>query len=342
MPLHRRLLRLDISRRAQFASLLVVGALVVAACGAPTSPSAIPSPGATAGPTPADALRVVATTTVLADLVAQVGGDRVSVTSLVPKGGEVHTFDPSPSDLARVAEADLIVMNGLGLDEWLGRLVGDSGATTPIVELAEDLEGVDYLEGGHEDEDDHGDEDDEQGDEDDHGDEVNPHLWLNVQYAALYVDRIAEALAAADPDHATIYESRAANYAGRLAELDGWVRQQIESIPEEHRKVVSFHEAFPYLAAAYGLEIVGTVVDAPGQDPSAGRVAALVREIRDSGARAVFAEAQFGDQLAQTVADEAGVVVVTDLYNDSLGDPPVDTYEGMMRWNIERIVSALR
>jgi manganese/iron transport system substrate-binding protein len=165
---------------------------------------------------------------------------------------------------------------------------------------------------------------------------------LNVGYAVKYVERLTEALVAVDSRNAAHYEAGAAAYVDRLTQLDGWVREQMAAIPDGNRRVVSFHEAFPYFAAAYGLEIVGTVVDAPGQDPSAGRVAALIREIRESGAKAVFAEAQFGDQLAETVAGEAGVVVVTDLYNDSLGDPPVDTYEGMMRWNVERIVNALR
>ena len=112
-------------------------------------------------------------------------------------------------------------------------------------------------------------------------------------------------------------------------------------IPEDDRLIVSFHEAFPYFAAAYGLTIVGTIVDAPGQDPSAGEIAALVDAIEASGAKAVFGEVQFSPDLVQTVADEAGVVVVTDLYNDSLGDPPVDTYEGMIRWDVDRVVEAL-
>jgi ABC-type Zn uptake system ZnuABC Zn-binding protein ZnuA len=284
----------------------------------------------------AGALRVVATTTVFADLVADVGGRKVAVTSLVPKGGEVHTFDPTPSDVSRVAEAELVVMNGLGLDEWIAQIVTDSGSAAPIVELGEDLEGVTYIEGVEE-----HDEEPAASDEDGHG-EVNPHLWLNVAYVALYVDRITEALMAADPDDAASYEANGAAYRARLGELDAWVHQQMDTIPEANRKLVSFHEAFPYFAAAYGLEIVGTIVEAPGQDPSAGEIAALVEAIKASGAKAVFTEAQFSPELAQTVAAEAGVAVVSDLYNDSLGDPPVDTYEAMIRWDTDKTVEALR
>jgi zinc/manganese transport system substrate-binding protein/manganese/iron transport system substrate-binding protein len=240
---------------------------------------------------------VVATTTVLADLVAKVGGDGVDVRSLVPAGGEVHTFDPSPGDVTAVAEADLIVMNGLGLDEWALELVEGSGSDAVIVELAEDLEGVEYVDAGeHEEEPGHeeGEHGHEGGDHD-----ANPHLWLNVAYAALYVDRIAEALAQLDPE----LQTNATAYRAELEDLHEEIADRMAAIPEANRRIVSFHEAFPYFAAAYGLEVVGVIVDAPGQDPSAGEIAALVDAIRESGARAVFAEAQFDPRLAETVAE---------------------------------------
>jgi len=299
----------------------VVGACSPGATGAPDA-----SPGtATASPS-ADAVPVVATSTVLADLVRSVGGARVAVSSLVPKGGEVHTYDPSPSDLARLRDARLVVMNGLGLDDWLVEQVAASGSQAQVVELGRDLDGVTYL-GADEVEDDAG---------------VNPHLWLDVAHARRYVMRIAEALAATDPAGAAMHEAGRAAYDGRLAELDDWIRAEVAEVPEANRRIVSFHEAYPYYAAAYGLEIVGVIVEAPGQDPSAGEIAELVEAIRASGVRAVFTEAQFSPELAEAVAGEAGVKVVTDLYNDSLGDPPVDTYEAMMRWNTTRTVEALR
>ncbi len=312
----RQLLRLDITRATVV--LVMIGALA-AACSTPASSGA-----------PDGALRVVATTTVLADLVEQVGGEDVEVTSLVPKGGEVHTFDPTPSDLQAVTGADLIVMNGLGLDEWLADIVADSGATAPVVELGEDLEGVTYLAGeAHADEDDHA------------GEAVNPHLWLNVAYARKYVERIVETLSELDPEGAAGVRSRGEAYLARLSELDTTTRDRIAEIPQADRVIVSFHEAFPYFAAAYGLTVIGTIVDAPGQDPSAGEIADLVEAIRTSGAKAVFGEAQFSPDLAEIVAEEAGVAVETHLYSDSLGDAPADSYEGMMRWNADRVVAAL-
>jgi ABC-type Zn uptake system ZnuABC Zn-binding protein ZnuA len=307
------------ARRLGVATVSIV--LLLAACDAAATPAAS---GGERTPQP-DAFRVVATTTVLADLVAAVGGTNVSVSSLVPKGGEVHTFDPTPSDISTVAEAQLIVMNGLGLDDWLAETIEDAGATAPVLRLAEDLPGVDYLSG------------------DEHeGESVNPHLWLNVEYARAYVERIGEALASTDPGQAVSYFAGSAAYDAVLEELDAWVKEETGTIPEANRNVVSFHEAFPYFAAAYGLTIVDTVVAAPGQDPSAGDVAQLVAEIEANDVKAIFSEIQFNDDLVRTIADETGAVVVSDLYNDSLGDPPVHTYEGMIRWDTERIVEALR
>jgi ABC-type Zn uptake system ZnuABC Zn-binding protein ZnuA len=295
---------------------VLVLAVLVAGCG-----GASPDPTG-AGPAQG-ALRVVTTTTILADLVREVGGERVDVVSLVPAGGEVHTFDPRPADLQRVTRAEVILANGLGLDDWLTTLAEDAGASAPVVRLGEDLAGVAYLTGDHEDE------------------AANPHLWLNVAYAARYVDRIEAALAEADPTEAAAYGTAADAFRARLAALDTEIRDRIMALPEGDRVVVSFHDAFPYFAAAYGLTVVGTIVDSPGQDPSAGEIADLVATIRSSGARAIFAEAQFSPKLAETIAGETGAVVVTGLYTDSVGDAPADTYEGMMRSNVDRVVGAL-
>ena len=325
----RPLLRLDITR---FAVAAIVAGLLIAACDGGSGGAADRSGAAPIASPEPDAIRVVATTTVLADLVRQVGGSRVAVASLVPPGGEVHTFDPTPGDLASVADASLIVMNGLGLDDWLGQVAANSGTSAPVVALAEDLDGVEYLAG-----------DEHEGEPDDgHEDEaVNPHLWLNVRYAIAYAERIGAELARVDPAHAADYETGTDAYVARLTDLDAWVREQVATIPEANRRIVSFHEAFPYFAAAYGLEIVGTVVDAPGQDPSAGEIADLVEAVRSSGAKAIFSEAQFSPELTATVAREAGIAVESNLYNDSLGDPPADTYEGIIRWDVERVVAAL-
>jgi ABC-type Zn uptake system ZnuABC Zn-binding protein ZnuA len=267
-----------------------------------------------------DRIHVVATTTILADLVRQVGGDRVTVESLVPKGGEAHTFDPTPSDVRRVVEADLVVRNGLGLDDWLLNLIRNAGATAPVVALGEDLPGAAYIVDGG---------------------QVNPHLWLDVAYARSYAARIADDLERLDPGHAAQVTASAQAYDARLAALDDDIRTRMASIPHGDRTVISFHDAFPYFARAYGLTVDGTVVDAPGQDPSAAQVEALIGEIRAKGVKAILAEAQFSDKLVRAIADETGATVVADLYTDSVGDAPIDSYESVMRWDADRLLQVL-
>jgi ABC-type Zn uptake system ZnuABC Zn-binding protein ZnuA len=297
--------------RVVAALVLVVVAGLAAGC-RPTAPNANP-----------DAIPVVATTTILADLVRQVGGDRVRVESLVPKGGEVHTFDPKPSDIRRVTEARLVFRNGLGLDDWLDRLVEDAGTNAAVVPLAEDLPGVDYLGG------------------DEPAEAVNPHLWMYVAYAAEYAARIADRLTTLDPSGASTFARNLAAYRARLAALDDDARSRIGAIPAADRAVVAFHDGLAYFAAAYGLTIDGTVVDSPGQEPSARDVARLADRIEALHVRAIFGEAQFNPVVVEILANETGATVVTDLYTDSVGDAPLDTYESVMRWNVDRVVAAL-
>ncbi len=291
---------------------LLLAATLVAACG---GGPAVP------GPSAGGRLQVVTTTTVFADLAAQVGGDRVDAQSLVPKGGDVHTFDPRPSDIRRIASAAVVIRNGLGLDDWLAKLVADASSSASEVVLGEHLAGVTYVTSA--------------------SGQVNPHVWMNVAYAALYVDRIEAALAAADPADASAFAANAAAYKASLARLDSDTRARLGAIPAANRVVISFHDAFPYFAAAYGLTVVGTIVDAPGQDPSAGQIADLVARVKTSGARAIFAEAQFNTDLAAAIASETGVTVVRGLYDDTLGDAPEDTYLGAMTWNANEVAAAL-
>jgi ABC-type Zn uptake system ZnuABC Zn-binding protein ZnuA len=273
---------------------------------------------------PSGKLQVVTTTTVLADIVSNVGGGLVSVTSIVPKNADVHTFEPKPFDVRTVASAKLLVMNGLGLDDWLAKIVGNAAAEgTPLVRLGEGLTGVELLPG-------------------ETAATENPHLWLDVKYAELYVDRIATALKSADPAHAATYDANAAAYDQQLETLDAWVRGQIATIPEANRKLVTFHDAFPYYAREYGITIVGVAVGSPGQDPSAGYTAQLVSAIKAAGVKAIFSEAQFPAKLVDQLASEAGCKVVANLYDDALGDPPVTSYEEVIRWDTNQLVTALR
>jgi ABC-type Zn uptake system ZnuABC Zn-binding protein ZnuA len=266
--------------------------------------------------------RVVASTTVFADLVRTVAGNHATVTSLVPAGADVHTFSPNPAAIRDVSAAQLIVMNGLGLDDWLLSLISSANANAPVLKLASDVSGFVPLAG-------------------DDGGTFNPHLWLDVSYAKAYVSEIASELEQLDPQNAADYLTNLTAELASLDTLDSWVRTQLDSVPAADRQVVTFHDAFPYFARAYGLTIVGVAVEAPGQDPSAGEIAALITAIRNSGVKAVLAENQFPRTLADEIAAETDSVVVYDLYDDSLGDPPVTSYDALMRWDVGQIVNAL-
>ncbi|HLA17214.1 MAG TPA: metal ABC transporter substrate-binding protein [Candidatus Limnocylindrales bacterium] len=294
------------------ATALAIAAIVLMAAGC----------SGTADPSAEKRLEVVATTTFLADLVRQAGAGRVDVSSIVPAGGEVHTFDPSPGDAARVAAADLIVSNGLGLDDWLTDLASDAGSTARIVRVGEGLPDGTYIGSRG-------------------GETVNPHLWLDPELAILYVERIADVLTVADPAGGAAYHEAVSDARTRFTELDRWATGRFAALPPDARRLVSFHDALPYLARAYDLEIVGVVVSAPGQEPSAGEVADLIDEIRRTAVPAIVSEVQFSDDLAATIAAETGATIVSDLYTDTLGDQPVDTYDGMIRWDVERLAAAL-
>jgi ABC-type Zn uptake system ZnuABC Zn-binding protein ZnuA len=289
--------------------------------------SAVLAGGCVGAPAPVGSsgkLAVVATTTVFADMTASVGGDLVSVTSLVPKNADVHTFEPRPADVRTIASAKLLIMNGLGLDDWLTKTITNAAAEgTPLLKLGVDLPGVTLLPG-------------------ETASTQNPHLFMDVKYVELYVDRIAAALKSADPAHAQTFDVQAAAYKRQLETLDAWVRAQIATIPEANRKLVTFHDAFPYYAREYGITIVGVAVEAPGQDPNAGYTAQLITAIKSAGVKAIFAESQFPTKLVDQLAAEANCKVVADLYDDALGDPPVDSYEGVIRWDTTQLVGALR
>jgi manganese/iron transport system substrate-binding protein len=273
--------------------------------------------------TPAASLQVVTTTSVFGDMIQNVGGAHVSVTALVPRHADVHTFQPSPADVRAVAGARLLVMNGLGLDDWLRDLIVNAAATgTPLVELGPGLTDVELLPG------------EEPGTQ-------NPHLWMAVPYAEGYVAEIERALATADPANASAYQASADAYRARLEALDARIRAKIGTIPSAERRLVTFHDAFPYFAREYGLQIVGVAVEAPGQDPSAAQIAALIEAIKAAHVKAIFSEDQFPTKLVDQLAASTGATVVSNLYDDSLGDPPVTSYEALMDWDVDQLVAAL-
>ncbi|MCY7417417.1 MAG: metal ABC transporter substrate-binding protein [Chloroflexi bacterium] len=279
-----------------------------------TSIAPMPSPGT-------DALKVVTTTTVFADIVRNVVREHASVVSIIPAGVGPEDYEPKPADAILLADADLIVSNGVGLDDFLQKLLDSgTGGQTPQLVLGSAIPTL-MVEG-----------------------EANPHFWLDPTLVAqYYVPAIIGALSTVDPAHGADYGNSGSAYVGQLMQLDTELQAMVATIPEANRKLVTFHDAYPYLAEHYGLELVGVVLQNVGAEPTAAELAALVEQVRAAGVKAVFSEAQFNPELAQTLADEAGISsVVTNLYNDALGAAPADTYVGLMRYDIEQIVSALR
>lgn len=283
-------------------------------------------------------VQVAATISVVQDLVEQVGGDRVETFSIVPVGGSPETFQPSPRDAGRISESQVVFENGLGLDAWVEDLIESAGnEEQTVVELSEGLEPI---EGGEHEEEHEAEEEPGAGDEHEHA-EGNPHLWLDVANAEHYVERIRDTLVEVDPEGAEEYETNAEEYLAELEELDGYIRERTGDIPEERRKLVTFHDAFPYFAEAYGFELVGVVLENPEAEPGSREVAEVVRTIEEEEVPVVFTEPQFNAGLADTIAGEAGVEV-RELYTDTLIDDEAgDTYEAMMRTNIDRISEAL-
>jgi ABC-type Zn uptake system ZnuABC Zn-binding protein ZnuA len=267
-------------------------------------------------------LRVVATTTQVADLAANVGGDRVQVTSLLKPGIDPHDYEPSPADIDAIAHADLVLENGVGLEAWLGDTIDSSGFDGPVVDTSQ---GVRLrMVGGA----------------------ADPHIWQDPRNAERMAATIERGLAAADPSAATTFKANLAAYTGQLQALDAEVQRQVDSLA--NRKVVTNHDAFGYYLDRYGLQLVGSVI--PSFDSSAelsGRdIRDLVARIRATGVKAIFSETSLPPRAAETIGREAGVKVVTGedaLYGDSLGPPGSDgdTYLRMIRHNTRTIVGNL-
>ncbi|MFM8428791.1 MAG: metal ABC transporter substrate-binding protein, partial [Candidatus Limnocylindrus sp.] len=280
---------------------------------------------------------VIATTSVFADLAQLALGDNVTIETIIPAGVDVHTFEPSPADAQKLAGADLIVMNGLGLDEWALSLLEAAGKSEEdVLELAEGIDESSawvYLEG----EEHH----DEEGDEHVLGG-IDPHIWLDPKGAAIYVERIAARVAAELPERAAEIQSARDAGLADIAALDEELRVGFAAIDASARKIVTFHDAFGYFARAYEIEIVGVAVEAPGQEPSAKEIAALIDAIKAAGVTSVFSEAQFPSKVLDQVAAETGATVLENLYSDALGDAPANSYLGAMRANASSILASFK
>lgn len=295
----------------------------LAGCSAP--------PGPAAGSAVQAAPRVLAMETFLADIAQNVAGGRLTVNALIPAGVDPHTFQPTPQDVARIADSQVLIANGAGLEEWLQKVLDNAGGQRLTIEAATGLASRQT----------------DEKPENDHGHaEGDPHFWLDPIHVIKYAENIRDGLSQADPAGQATYARNAEVYAGKLRELDAWIAAQVAQIPAERRLLVTNHESFGYFADRYGFRVVGTVIPgvSTGASPSAQELAQLVDRLKATGAPAIFLELGANPQLANQLAQETGIKVVTGLYTHTVSstDANAPTYIEMMRYNVQKIVEALR
>ena len=264
-------------------------------------------------------LKVVASFSIIGDFVRNVGGDRISVTTLVGPNGDVHVYTPAPADAKRIADAKLLVVNGFGLEGWLPRLVQSSGSKAVIVTATDGITPLKLDQA------------------------ADPHAWQSVVDARIYVGNIRDALVTADPADAAAFRANAAAYLAKLDALDREVRSSVAEIPPARRKVISTHGAFGYFAAAYGVEFIAPLGVSTESEASARDIAGIITQIRSEKIPAVFLENISDVRLIRRISAETGAKIGGTLFSDSLSDEKGDapTYIELVRHNIKALTSAL-
>ena len=286
---------------------------------------AVTVPAQAQSPAPAK-VKVVATFSILGDLVQNVGGDHVDVSVLVGPDSDVHTFEPSPQDNIALSKAQVIFENGLYLEPWLEKLYGASGAKARRVVVSDGVEPIEIQAG--------------------QSMETDPHIWHDVANAMIMVEHIRDALIAADGAHAGYYKENAENYLAKLGALDQGIIETLKDIPDERRRLVTSHDTFGYFARRYHFTVVGAAIESAtteAADPSAAEIAQLVEKIKKAGVSTVFIENTHNPKLLQAIAAEAKVNVAPALYTDALGrsGSEGDTYMKMIRHNAKIFAQSL-
>jgi ABC-type Zn uptake system ZnuABC Zn-binding protein ZnuA len=261
--------------------------------------------------------KIVAVNTTLADIAQNIAGERVEIEVLIPADADPHTFQPTPQDVAKIANSQMLIANGAGLEEWLQEVIDNAGGERIVVEAAAALAG----------------------NEDRPGD---PHFWLDPNHVIHYANQIRDGLIELDPDGATVYARNTDELIAQIEELDGWINEQVEVISPELRLLVTNHESFGYFADRYGFVIVGTIIPSvsTGSSPSAQQMVALVEAINATNTGAIFLEEGSNPDLAEQLASEAGIEVIK--YLRTQPQYPEEGYVEMMKYNTRAIVEALR
>ncbi|NWF65268.1 MAG: zinc ABC transporter substrate-binding protein [Chloroflexi bacterium] len=307
---------------------LTLAALFLAACGsAPQSAE--------------NAFSVLASTSFLADIAQNVAGDRVVVESLLPLGADPHAYQAAPTDVAKIAESNVLILNGVEYEHFIEPLLENAGGERLIIEATAGLTPHTMEEHEHEGEEEHA----EEGEEEHEHEAGDPHMWLDPNLVITYVENIRDGLSEADPEGADSYKANADAYIAQLQELDTFIKEQVNSVPAERRLLVTNHKALGYFAERYGFEIVDTILPSFSSEASASaqEIAAAVDAVKNSGAPAIFLGEVENADLANQIAAETGVNVVNTLYLESLTDgEPAATYIDMMKHNVTQIVNALK
>lgn len=298
------------------------------------------SAGLIASATAADRIPVVASFSILGDVVANVGGDRIAVTSLVGPDQDAHVFQPAPDDIKAVSRAKLVIVNGLGFEGWTDRLTQSANYKGDVVTASAGIKAREREEEGH---DDHDHDHDHAGHEHHHG-KNDPHAWQDPQNVVVYTRNIVAGLSKLDPAGAADYRKNGDAYIAKLNELDSWAMQQFGQIPDAKRKVITSHDAFEYFGAHYKVKFLAAQGVSTDSEPSAKQVATLIRQIRSEKIKALFFENMSNPKLLQQIARESGIKAGGKLYADALSkaDGPAPTYLALMRYNINQLLEKIR
>jgi zinc/manganese transport system substrate-binding protein len=279
-------------------------------------------------------IKAVASFSILGDIVARVGGDRVDLTTIVGPNADTHVYEPKPADAQALSHADVFFVNGLGFEGWLDRLVEATGFSGPVVTASDgvsthEMAEEEHAEGEHDHAHDHG--------------ETDPHAWQSLKNGLLYVKNVAAGLCKADPDGCAIYEANAKAYSGEIAALDAKVIADIYTVPAAQRKVITTHDAFGYFGEEYGVQFLAPEGISTDSEASAADVGRLIEQIRAEGVKALFIENMSDGRLVEQISRETGVTIGGELYADALSEPGqgAATYLEMFEHNIALLVPAM-
>ena len=311
-------------------SSLIFLSLPLAACAAPA--------GVPDADDLAQRLQVIATTSIVGDVVAQIGGDAIDLDVMIPLGVDPHAYQATPGDIARVADADIVFINGAGLELFIDSLIENAGGLTQVISVSE---GIEFLEEDHDDDE----EAEDRGEEEEEDHEFDPHVWMDPNLVMIWADNIATSLGELDPDNAAVYQANAEDYKAALSDLDAWIREEVQKIPEANRLIVMDHLVTGYFSAQYGFREVGAIIPSFSTlaEPSASQLAELVDTIAELNAKAIFVSNTVSPALAERVAEDTATQLVF-IYDDSLSDAdgPAANYLDFMRYNVSTIAAALQ